>query len=197
MTLFPTLLLMSFGSLIAFGAPITYRINFTVTSGIAPASGSFTYDAAVPTFTGFTVTYQGIIFDLTNAANSPITDTSCPPACAAASFLFLSTHPGGSSSGNDGWGAISDASNDIFAFHRSIPPVVGSVLFSQIMTPGTGPLVAPASTGSFSIEPVPEPTSGAMVLAGAALLGYFVHRRRNWRQVASETVASQFFRNLF
>ena len=72
-----------------------YDITFggNTTAGTLP-SGSFDYDPTAPTFANFTVTWDGVTFDLTGAANSPIwsNQPSSPPPnpCAAISGPVLS-----------------------------------------------------------------------------------------------------------
>jgi hypothetical protein len=82
------------GEAVARAGAVTYDINFTGTSADLPV-GSFTYDAAVPAFTNFTVQWNGLLFDLSSAANSPLDDGASGPAClggltgAAAGFAWL------------------------------------------------------------------------------------------------------------
>src|SRR5262245_56196429 len=80
----------------ATAAPMQYSMTFSLQFGtILPTAGSFTYDATIATFTNFNVTWDGVVFDLTNGANSPL--LSGPGlACiggatgGAASFIVLS-----------------------------------------------------------------------------------------------------------
>jgi hypothetical protein len=73
----------------------TYTINFTG-GPLLPTAGSFTYDPDTPNFTNFLVTWDGVPFDLTSAANDPIIGIGGNPPCigaatgAAATFLLLS-----------------------------------------------------------------------------------------------------------
>src|ERR1039457_3718761 len=66
-----------------------YTINFTTTSGVAPPSGSFTYDSTVQSFANFLVSWGGITFDLTAAADSPILfGTGCTGEAATPAYGF-------------------------------------------------------------------------------------------------------------
>ena len=79
----------------ALASPITYNIIFPG-GGFAPTSGSFTYDASAPLasrFTNFTVSWDGLLFDFTNTANTGETffGTDCGTSPSSQSvFMFLS-----------------------------------------------------------------------------------------------------------
>jgi hypothetical protein len=166
------------GAQSAFADTITtYDIAFTGT-GILPTAGSFTYDSTVPSFSGFTVTWDGAAFNLTAAANAPLL-VAPVPAClsgatgAAATFDLLSgacDSPGLNSL--TGWSGILNLvplSPKSFGFH-SYNEITGAgifvpeSLFVSSSPPGVG------GGGSWSIaavstpSAVPEPRS-AVVLA--------------------------------
>jgi len=92
----------------AMAEPIQYTLGFTDDSGVSPTAGSFTYDPATNTFTNFTVTWDGVVWNLTASANSPII-TSTAPSClggltgGAASFAMLdrACYPAPPSGGNE------------------------------------------------------------------------------------------------
>src|SRR5690242_5091127 len=70
---------------------ITYNIIFTATEGPVPTAGSFTYNSTTPGFTNFTVTYNGVVFDLTDNANNPNNHASvgnCVPEDANTGWLI-------------------------------------------------------------------------------------------------------------
>ena len=76
----------------AAAVPIDYSITFAPDSGLAPASGSFTYDSAVPLFTNFQVVWNGFDFDLTSSANDPLvylTNAACLGAGPSTGFALL------------------------------------------------------------------------------------------------------------
>ena len=174
-----SLLLMGIGGPAAFATSITYVINFTTASGTPPLSGSFTYDnGAVPAFTGFTVNWLGIPFDLTSAANSPSATGACAPGGAANTFSYLSSHLcGGTGTISNGWNASVSGAGPLggtFTFQRSDSSnsiAVSAFVFNVSAS-------AQTANGDFTITAVPEPASAAMILAGAALLGYFGRRGR-------------------
>jgi len=92
-SLIATILVAAAGISIANAAPVTYGVNFTVTRGVAPDAGMFTYDATTHLFSNFTVNWSGLVFDLTSGANAAtITGT---PTCLngltgpAATFALL------------------------------------------------------------------------------------------------------------
>lgn len=88
--------------IVALGAPVaradvadaaTYSIFFVGTPPF-PTAGSFTYDPDIQTFSSFLVTWNGITFDLTSAANAPVVSATPPPCLGsatggAASFALL------------------------------------------------------------------------------------------------------------
>ena len=80
----------------ATAAPIQYTLGFSLQIGtVLPTAGSFTYDAASTTFTNFKVTWDGVVFDLTNGANNPILNgpgLTCLGGATggAASFIVVS-----------------------------------------------------------------------------------------------------------
>src|SRR5665213_2302814 len=88
-------------------ADTTYDVDF-LGDGTLPTQGSFTYDSVVPSFSNFTVTWNGVLFDLTASANAPMLnppDPSCLGGAtgAAATFALLSgdcdSPPAGSTTG--------------------------------------------------------------------------------------------------
>ena len=114
--------------IVAFGVPAaaladpidltTYTLTFTG-SPLLPSSGSFTYDPDTPHFTSFSVTWEGINFDLTSAANAPGISATAPAcigtdtgAAATADLLFGSCNP--SSGGMAVWEAILFGNGDTF-----------------------------------------------------------------------------------
>ena len=95
-----------------------YTMQFTATDGIAPTSGSFTYDGT--TFSNFLMEWDGVQFDLTAAANSPTVNTTpnCGPGASGplASFDLLSLSVPGCPSLTFEWDATATASNVSFSF---------------------------------------------------------------------------------
>jgi hypothetical protein len=152
----------------------TYTITFTG-GPIVPTEGTFTYDSTNPQFTNFTVTWNGLLFDLTSSANDPYLPFG-RPACignatgAAASFLLMDgqcpyaewigacASPGGGTCG--------------FQFDSSMglnPIIIEAGVVSDLQGGGSG---------SFTIaaEPVPEP--GCLLLVSSGALAAWKFRTR-------------------
>jgi hypothetical protein len=170
------LLIAIFGVPVATADPITYTINFTLTSGSPlPTAGSFTYDpsVAVNPFSNFDVVWNGLTFDLTASANNPFMSAppNAPPcvggntgaaaafdlmsgACAAAPFIT--------------WFALSGS---VFGF--SAPPAVNGEfidIVAVMQTPGANA----TAKGEWTITPTPEPS---YLIPGTLFLA-FIGRKR-------------------
>jgi hypothetical protein len=101
-------LLAGFGSVAVADSISIYDISFFTSNGtpVPDMTGSFTYDSTIPSFSDFTVTWDGALFDLTDAANNPGNGNTngsfegCPiinnKLTAASSFELLSGGCGGS-----------------------------------------------------------------------------------------------------
>ena len=57
----------------------TYLIDFSGGPTV-PALGVFSYDPNTPSFSNFAVFWDGILFDLTDAANAPVVGGACAGA---------------------------------------------------------------------------------------------------------------------
>lgn len=167
---------------ITLAAPITYFLSFTVTVGVAPTSGSFTYDAAdLPNaFSNFNVTWSGNTYDLAFSANSyHLINPDCPaPNGPAGAFGILS----GSTDCGAGrsWFALSlaDLSSDLNIFTSD----AAESIFLQFGIHNQPGLPGPFSRGHFTISPLtadaPEPATVATTLIGFASLGLLAARKR-------------------
>ncbi len=95
-------------------APISYSINFTALSGVAPTAGSFTYDADVPAFSNFLVVWKEFTFDLSASANGSRGPLNISGACdilgppAADAFAFLTDPTSGGAAGGFEWFTLPD-----------------------------------------------------------------------------------------
>lgn len=158
--------------------PVAYNINFIMNVGIvAPTSGMFTYDAAVPNFTNFIVQWNGNSYDLTSAANNPFF-LGGSPSClsgatgAAASFGLLSqTLCPADSTDWVGSMASSPSASQFYFRHAD----AGG--FMQVQ--GAGPGGADAlSQGTWTITSagIPEPSTFVLTAVAGALLA--LTRRR-------------------
>jgi hypothetical protein len=171
---------------IATASPITYDINFTTALGLAPTSGSFTYDASTTTFSNFSVVWDTISFsDFTIIANTEGGSCGGSPSSAANAFLFLDTGCGGTRAWTASVGPESPflefASFFFTGTEGEIDPDGFSIVSSQ-------PLID--AGGSFTISPataVPEPASAGMFGLGFAglLIAFRCYRARVRRRATA------------
>jgi len=172
---------------IATASPITYNINFTTTSGLAPASGSFTYDASTTTFSNFSVVWDTISFpDLTFIANTEGGDCGANPSTPAIAFLFLDTGCGGTRAWTASVGSepppLEFASFSFSGTEGAFAPGDGFTIISS------QPLVD--AGGNFTISPataVPEPASASLFALGFA--GFVMAFRRFGARVQRKATA--------
>jgi hypothetical protein len=178
-----TALLLAITAAPAAATTIEYEINFGGGSG-AP-SGSFTYNNVTDTFTNFTVTYLGNVFNLTSSANNPIingTGGSCvggATGAAAAFALFQAACLGGDESVDTVWFPISTTA---FAFTNEYLSSSNYTCVEQ----GDATCMAPAGMPGGpidGIDPIPEPSSWALVLVGSGL-GFVMRKRLVWLREA-------------
>ncbi len=116
-------------ALTATAAPVNYTIDFTTTAGTAPTSGSFAYDSASATFSGFHVAWDGFDFDLTDSANGPVTggNAGCAGSGGATAFLLLSHQCGA-----DRWSSTITSAGPF-------PAAIHWFVFEALPTPGIPP----------------------------------------------------------
>jgi PEP-CTERM motif len=174
---------------LATASPITYDINFTTTSGLAPTSGSFTYDAATTTFSNFIVDWDTVPLDFTLIANQ---DGGClgSPTSPANAFVFLSTGCGGTRTFD---GSLSDPGGlgfDVIFFE--LDGNQGDIAqFGTALPPSVVPDAIDATVnGTFTISPVtaaPEPASAGMFGLGFAglLIAFRCYRERVRRRATA------------
>ena len=153
----------------AFAAPAIYYLAFTTTTGVAPSSGSFTYDPDVPEFTSFDVFWSGTDFDFTGWANQPIAggyDPLCPDRTALTTFKLLS----GECSSGPVWDVFSESSP--YGLSAAFFGIHGDNTARNPFILGTFPgflAAGPDYTGGVSIlqtDSTPEPGTAAIVLVG-------------------------------
>jgi hypothetical protein len=163
----------------------TYVITFTGTNGPLPSSGSFTWDPDTGTFSGFSVTWQGIFFvGLGNSANFP-TIIGSGSGCNSGSndsravFLLLTSNDCGTTT----WRALQSTAGSGFVFlSAGLPspfPEAGGLAIGSALMPVTGDVFA---TGQFTATPVPEPSS-AILMATVLLGAIFVAIRKRSSRV--------------
>jgi len=172
----------------ATASPVAYTINFTATSGSAPASGQFSYDSAQPAgskFSSFAVVSDGITFNLTPSANNP-SFSNPGGTCSNDVFNFLST---GSACATHATGyplwfvGAGGPAEQVFAFSDvSANGVNGLSISADVQGLPEGVLRA-SGRGTWTItaastSATPEPASLMLVLAGGTLL---LLRKRRYR----------------
>jgi hypothetical protein len=196
------LALVTGGASSARAAAITYDITFTSSSADVP-TGSFTYDAAVPMFTNFEVQWNGLIFNLSAAANAPLDDGASGPAClggltgAAAGFAWLNpgcqtfpfgwaaqTTPVGASGLFLSFDFVEQNSSSQFGVHG-----LGLDFAIDDDTDDRGTFtIAPASTSS-----APEPATFCIFASGLALLVLLRRSQRMKTTVLMAAVSCLFY----
>lgn len=178
----------------ATASPVLYNITFTATEGEAPTAGSFLYDPGTSTFSDFTVTWNGIVFDFIASdynANSPAAIGACLSGARTFndrgtgldSFNFLSNPTCGAGDSFSGW--LTYLTNTRFTFGRN--NILGTdLIVVQALGDGSAAIQnLEFSGGTFSIAPAqqtPEPSSIALLLSGGALLAFQGRRRGLPRQ---------------
>jgi hypothetical protein len=174
------LLITAFGAPSAMASVISYSISF-IGSG-SPTAGSFTYDndnPASPFFTAFSVTWDGINFDLTSSANAPSTNGAYPSCAtgsgAAATFGLLlgDCFPTPSGVNTQWFGNVQQSPGE--AYFSFITTVIATDKWFQVagFTPSNNTSTA---SGVWSVsESVPEP--GSFILVGTAICAVRARRR--------------------
>jgi hypothetical protein len=191
------LVIAAFGVPAANASPITYTINFTLGGGgTLPSAGSFAYDSGTHTFSAFSVTWEGIAFDLTGSANAPVTAGSPCGALTggAASFALLS---GACALDTVDWFSHKLPSPE-FAFTTFVDPTNSILIWANAGSPtppydtsgGNWTLSAGGTGGGGGGggSAVPEPTSLTLMVSG--LFSGAVVARKRFLGLASRIVRS-------
>ena len=180
-------LALAFAALIpGMAAPITYNINFTTTTGIAPTSGVFTYDAATTTFTSFIVLWNGITLDFTSVANSPSNLHPIPCNGATAGLGAFALMSKSDLCNTSDWNFFTP--NDLYGFEEC--PSVG-VCHAMLLSTG-GARVGGRGVGDWTLAQVgsttPEPNNMITLVTGLLAMGLLTHNRRS--RPARTTIAT-------
>jgi hypothetical protein len=199
------LLLMAAACSLPMYASQLYTLTFTTTIGApAPVSGSFTYDP-VAGFSNFLVVWDGITFNETAGANSPIlyAPTGCTGEASTATFglAIMAMTAANCPTPSYSWSGEQDepslpTAEFTFNLYTQVPTGGGgsqvgrATVYDQVSKPpGNGA----GAQGTWTITPpvasVPEP--GSFWLLGIPLLGFIRRRasvvRRKYCWVSART----------
>ena len=186
-----TAVLLAITAVPAAATTIEYEINFG--GGVGAPSGSFTYNNVTDTFSGFTVTYLGNVFNLTASANNPIingTGGSCvggATGAAAAFALFQAPCLGSDETVDTVWFPIGTTA---FVFTNEYLSVSNYTCVES----GDSTCMAPAGNPGGpidGIDPIPEPASCMLVLVGFGLMMRKSKRMFRRREALLDPGASQ------
>ncbi len=173
------LLIAALGAPAAMASVITYDISFLGAG--APTAGSFTYDndnPASPFFTAFSVTWDGINFDLTSEANSPVTSGTYPGCAsgsgAAATFAFMlgDCFPNPSGVTTQWFGNVPESPGE--AYFTFITENNSTSSYFQVAG-FTASNATASDSGVWTASEVPEP--GTFLLVGVAVCAFLARKR--------------------
>jgi hypothetical protein len=170
------LLFATFGAPPALADLVDYTIAFSG-AGILPTAGSFTYDSNTATFSSFEVTWDLISFDLTAAANSPVTSptffvTGCLTGLTGgvASFTLLSGECALATDSTYWFGETASDHSAQFGFVDSVPLALTEVATVSLLGPATNSgasgdwIISKVAAPTLPILPSPVPESGSLML---------------------------------
>ena len=172
--------------------PQTYTLSFSPfqnNSGTMPTQGSFTYDSAANngngSFSNFTVTWQGRIFDVTSAANSgPGSNFPCLSQVTgnpAKYFALLTSCQSQTFKFHLYFTNIWTASILVSDFATNSSTNIGLLLANNVNGQVSGGADSVVTVNGFGNNPTPTPISntGLLTLAGTlAVAGWWMLERR-------------------
>ena len=146
---------------------VGYDISFTPLNGVVPTAGSFDYDAAAPAFTNFTVTWDGILFNLTSAANNFLPTSGCSDPSGAVGAFEIMSHTTTSCRGLSAWIAFFPGTSESSGFGFSQTNGPGNIS-EDILVTGTSPGIY--ANGHWTITETPEPSTEGLAVGGVIAL---------------------------
>jgi hypothetical protein len=164
---------LTLGSLSLHAAPILYTMSFTPSFGIAPSSGSFSYDASSLTpFAAFIVNWDGENFDFTSGANDVsglLVSGTCNTAANNPTDFFNGINGGCAGAG------INFIQRAGAGVRLGTSPTVPNLV--QITILGL-PQLSEGRSASFTISAVPEPSTFGITIVTLVSGLVLRHRRR-------------------
>ncbi len=182
----------------ALATPIIYQITFTTFSlPIPEKEGFFTYDPdLVKPFSDFHVIWEGVDFNLTDAANAPNINSDCGTFSPPQLTFALLSHTPSKCTGNSSVLAGFQGEQKFFSFVGSFDFNLNAYSLELLASIGKpcslGVCNVGATIASFDIAPqvttVPAPPTLLMIISGLASLGcYTVVQRyvKRWKKKRS------------
>jgi hypothetical protein len=174
--------------------PVNYRINFTGGAGV-PDLGFFHYDQSTSTFSNFLVSWRGVLFDLSSAANSPFVGSACPGTTSSPATGFALMNKTLCAGLYNRWFA-----NDFFGSTTSFTfssqtlalPEQNAARISADGAGIAGSIGFESAAGVWSltqIAAVPEASTWSQLVAGLLLLGGLALRPRVARRLAERSLS--------
>lgn len=136
----------------AHAIPATYFVEFSGSAPL-PAIGVFTYDDQLPRFSNFFVSWGGVLFDLTSAANAPAIGGACSGATSSPATGFALLQHDLCDGVFHRWFGNQNAVSSTFAFYNetlALPAQTGATILAN--GPGGGDLFPVLAGGDWALS---------------------------------------------